>query len=398
MRIAHITTYHLPELGYEVAYLSKMQAKAGHKVYIISSNIAPPEKPSAHNTVVQQPDKGGNDAKVIRLPVLKVQNRIIYLLRLSKVLRQINPEIIHCHDVFSANALVAAIFKRGSANNILIFCNHAADFNTNARSNFFRRSIYGLFRMTGGQLIKRHADAFVAIGENERLFLSRELGVSQEQVRISRLPVPVGLFDRNQATRVKVRQELRLADRDVVVIHAGTLAPRKRVDLLIQALQAVRRAGANVRLLLVGGGEEKYLQTLRTFVHKCSLGEFVYMIDRFVSKKELAGYFAAADIAVWPGDISIAAVETMAAELPIILRTDEYAEFLTSNNNGILLETEKSQELSVAITKLAKNQVLRKRMGIRSRELVVKYFDWETVAAKIEDLYRKLLQDTHVHS
>lgn len=389
MRIVHITTYHLPELGYEVAYLSKMQARAGHKVYIISSNIAPPEKPSAHNTTVQQPDKGGNDTKVIRLPVLKVKNRIIYLLGLSKALRQIKPDVTHCHDIFSLNAIVAALLKRRSANNILVFCNHAADFNTNARSNFFRRLVYSMFRISAGWLIKKHADALVAISENEQLFLSRELGVPQEQVRISRLPVPVELFNRSQTTRGKVRQELEITETDVVIIHAGTLAPRKRVDLLIQALRAVRRTNANVKLLLVGGGEGGYLQSLRTLVRIHNLGEHVCFIDRFVSKQELASYFTAADIAVWPGDISIAAVEAMATGLPVIFRRDEYTRFLTSNHNGILIETGNPEGLTVAIAKLAEDASLREVMGVRSKELAEKYFSLETVTKTVEEIYEQ---------
>jgi glycosyltransferase involved in cell wall biosynthesis len=112
------------------------------------------------------------------------------------------------------------------------------------------------------------------------------------------------------------------------LLFVGRLQARKRVDLLLQACEALTEA--RPRLVIVGDGPER--------IRLAALAKTIYPPAEFPGAKhgpELAPYFAAADLFVLPGTGGLAVQEAMAWGLPVIMgRGDGTNDDLVRPANG----------------------------------------------------------------
>jgi len=139
-------------------------------------------------------------------------------------------------------------------------------------------------------------------------------------------------------------------DDETVLLYVGQFIHRKGLDLLIPAFETLCAAQKDrkLRLLLVGGKPEQ-LQDLGIG----RLPDRVRCVP-FLTKQELAAYYAAADIFVLPTreDIwGLVVNEAMAFGLPVVTtdRCGAGLEMIEEGRNGFLIPTGDKAELARAI-------------------------------------------------
>lgn len=186
-------------------------------------------------------------------------------------------------------------------------------------------------------------------------------GARPERTLVFPLTVDVAAFGERVDA---LRRELPARD-EVVVLHVGRLIPHKAVDVLIRAA-----AAEDVRLNVVGDGPEQgALGKLAS-----SLGARVTFAGQ-LEGRELAAAYAAADVfalasrrETW----GVVVNEAAAAGLPLVLSDAVGAagDLLRQGENGLLVPAGDADRLAEALTRLAADPELRRRMGSRSRELV----------------------------
>ena len=381
MKIVHVVDHHFEHLGYEVTYLTQAQKLLGHDVSIIASDLyIAPDGGKGRRT-------GSYDYKGIRTYRLRsfaVVGPRRWLVGLRRLLLQLSPEVVHQHGAVDLTAVRVAVHQKRIGYTLVSDC-HAADFNSRYDS-LLHRSAYYVFRHTGGRLVKSRAGALTAIGENEQAFLCRALRLPPASVPIIRLGVDVHQFKFSAEDRISLRTRLGYCDDDVVTIHVGSVRPNKRLDLLLRVVQTLRRAQLKVRALIVAIGTPDVLTALRTDVSKLGLEEHVRVMD-FVKPTELSAYYSAADIAIWPGDISIAALEAIAVGLPLIGVDDPYVRRITKNGNGLTFTRGSESDLLDRCFDLVRDSQLRRRLGQLGRQFAVSELAWEIMAAKYLQLY-----------
>jgi glycosyltransferase involved in cell wall biosynthesis len=391
MRVVHLDPYYIPELGYDTAWLAHKQVMLGYDVHVVCGDKLPFEKrvlSVGENPCLSDDIQLAKGVNVYHLRSISYRDRVLWLVGLFRVLKQLKPDIVHCHDILNPFALVPSIYRRINSFR-LIYCVHVADFNTDTSSSSIRRLIYAVYRHTQAQLLRASADAIVAIGENEQALSMRLLGLKLEQVPVIPLGADTALFKPNPDLRLKMRATLDLSDNDVVLIHVGTLAPRKRIDLLLSALSHCLTAAPNLRAIVIGGGDADYAEQLKNQVKGLRLDKHVKLIDRYISRSMIAAYYAASDIGVWPGHISNAAVEAVSCGLPLIAVDDPYNRRLISKSNGLLVPAQDERALQQAILELATNTQMRRQMGQRSRDLALETLDWAVIARRFHLIYEQ---------
>ena len=94
----------------------------------------------------------------------------------------------------------------------------------------------------------------------------------------------------------KLRKEL-LKGAEFLLVHCGRMSPEKQPERSVQALAELIKRGVNARLIIVGGGP------LWNKVRKQSTGLPVDMVGYIASRQKVAGYLAAADLAIAPGPL-----------------------------------------------------------------------------------------------
>ena len=145
-----------------------------------------------------------------------------------------------------------------------------------------------------------------------------------------------------------------------------------------------------VKVLITGGGDQSYLKSLNDLARELNIQDITRINGEYISKKELLQHYAASDIGVWPGAITISAIEAMASGLPLIVKShDIYTEFLTSNKNGYRVTVGDVNSLKTGILEIANNTQLRNTMGKSSRDLAVAEFHWSSIAKRFLEIYER---------
>lgn len=385
MKIAHIIAYYQPQVGYQETYLANTQKEMGHDVFVITSNRFHPGIYSNSQRFIPAGKYDEEGITVVRLKTIFEFGARPIIKGLKGTLREIHPDVVHCHDVFSFIPLHVAWLSK-KLNIPLIYDSHASDINSDPRCTIRKRIAYALFRGFAGNIIKNQVYHFVAVGENELEFLCRELGL-ENKLSIIRLGAESRSFVFDSSARESIRKELSIKDDETVIVHSGKLSPSKNIEVLLEAIYELRKKRLNLKLLLIGRIDDEYRSSLFEFAKKLRLNHDI-IFKGHVEREVLPFFYSASDIAVWPGDISIGAIEAMSVRLPLITPEDEYNKTLVKNDNGFLFEMGAVKGLAEKILLLASDSKLRSIMGMRSRELVEKELNWKTITRQFISLYR----------
>lgn len=138
--------------------------------------------------------------------------------------------------------------------------------------------------------------------------------------------------------RERNRNALGYEDSDRIVIAAGKLQPKKRLDLLLEAFGRLTSQREDVRLLVVGADDSAYSGELRNRIETDRLLRDRVTLRGFVGSAELNGLFNAADIGVWPRMPAITIQQAMGTGLPVVLPRNEWVGHLIRPGSGVYFD------------------------------------------------------------
>lgn len=234
------------------------------------------------------------------------------------------------------------------------------------------------------QWIGRLAKAVICVSEDIVTSLRQE-GVPAPLLRL----IPNGVSLTDVADRAEARSALGLAPDELVVGIIGRLAPEKRHDLLLRATARLRNEGSAFRVCVVGGGVER--PALERLAGDLGIEDAVVWAGEHDDAGRLAGAF---DIAVLCSDfegLPLAALEALAAGVPLVATAVGALPGLVSEGVGISVPAGDAEALAGAIRQLLADAVLRERMGAAGRGLVSRRFSVERAAADVERIYEGVL-------
>jgi glycosyltransferase involved in cell wall biosynthesis len=116
-----------------------------------------------------------------------------------------------------------------------------------------------------------------------------------------------------------------------------------------------------------------------------------------VSHHDLPRYFAACDVFVLPSisrleAFGLVVLEAMASSKPVIISNiPGVMELVTDGEEGLLTEPMNVEDLAEKINILMADPKLRKSMGEKGREKVVREFTWDKVVSQIERTYESII-------
>lgn len=127
--------------------------------------------------------------------------------------------------------------------------------------------------------------------------------------------------------REQTRTELSLPERCTLLIVAGRVEQRKRLDWVTSAFAALATTHRDLHLLLVGADSSPYTEELREQLKVANLTPRVHF-EPFVDAERLNAFFNAADIGIWPRNPAITIQQSMGTGLPVLLPQNDYVEHL----------------------------------------------------------------------
>jgi glycosyltransferase involved in cell wall biosynthesis len=176
---------------------------------------------------------------------------------------------------------------------------------------------------------------------------------------------------------------------DVVFGFVGRLVPIKDPETLLRAFALVRQRVPKARLHIVGDGE------LRAAVRDlaATLG-FAEAVDLMGWRRDLGAVYGGIDALVLSSrseGTPFALIEAMAAGRPVVA-TDVggVADILVDGTTGLLVPARDPAALADAMTAIALDAGLRRRMGAAGRQVAVEYRA-DRLLSDMERLYRQVL-------
>ena len=175
----------------------------------------------------------------------------------------------------------------------------------------------------------------------------------------------------------------------VKLLTVCRLISRKRIDLLIQAVELLKDRKIDVQLNIAGQGN--LMGELKKLAEDLSLTDRVNFLG-LVTADDLGGLYRDNDIFVMSSvheGMSNAMLEAMASGLPIVTTKCEGVEELI-DDNGIVVDGYNPQLIAQSVMRLIENPQEREQMAVATRDRAMT-FSWQNVANQYIDCYRKLL-------
>lgn len=320
---------------------------------------------------------GGIPTNISRSWLTRIQLPLFILSFFGGVFKQRHAvQVIHCH--WTVSGLIASwVFGKKVP---IVLSVRGSDVKLFNNSLTKRLNRYIISRM----------DRVVAVSDDLADSLYK-IGIKKQKIEI----VPNGVSGRfKPGNRVLCRQKQDLPEKAFIVLFVGLFVPVKGLDVLIDALSKWRTE-TDWKCVLVGDGPEKTDIVDRILRHELNR-QFVFAGRQPVEC--IPAWMQAADVLVLPsrseGRPNVA-IEAQACGIPVVAtRVGGTAEIVMDGKTGVLVDPENSDALENALRIMKRNENLRLEMGKRANEFISEQgFTWKDNAEKLNNLYRKLLEE-----
>ncbi len=252
-----------------------------------------------------------------------------------------------------------------------------------------------------GQIFRaiRRADRIITVSQATAQQVIRQLGVPERRIRVIHNGVEDRFFTPASEPALEiVRREFDEAFRRQVstgrpvVLAVGTIEPRKRHRLLIQALRCIAKDHPSLQPLLVIVGQAGWQcePIIAEITSATGTGDVCWLPE--VSDAGLQALYQLATLLALPSldeGFGLPAAEAMAAGLPVIAAARGALPEVIGDA-GVLVEEETAPAWAEAIEVLIEDAGLRAGLAARGRTRA-SAFRWERAAAATANVYREVL-------
>ncbi len=299
-----------------------------------------------------------------------------YTADLRRVLRRVQPDLVHAGPLTSAAFLAAWV---GAAP--LVAMSWGSDLLREAEQDFFRRLLV--------RFVLRRAEVLVT---DNRVVArrARALGLPRSTpVTVFPWGVDLQHFTPRAGLRAHVRALLGW-QKAFVVLHTRSWEPVYGVDVMARAFVQAAQQEPRLRLLLVGGGSQAAL--LRRIFAEGGVQERVHWTGP-LPNDELVGYYQAADVYVsasYSDGSSVSLMEALASGVPVLVSDiPSNREWVAPGQEGDLFPPGDASALARALLRIARQtpQALS-RMQRAARLRAEAQANWERNVQRLWDAYR----------
>jgi len=322
--------------------------------------------------------------KSLQVHVLKQYfgNRVLNLLtwatRIKKMVKEINPDILHSHYVTSYGSLGAR-----AAFHPFVITVWGSDILVEPKRFAALKPVV--------KFVLKRADLITCDGEHVIGPLAN-LGAEPEKIKIIFFGTDVKRFSPEKRD-VKLQERLGVAGCPTI-ISTRKLEPIYDIPSLINAVPMVLKEFPAAKFIIAGEGSQK--EVLKNLAASLGVAPSVIFVGD-IPNAELPGYLASADVYVSTSTsdagLSAGTAEAMACGLPVIV-TDfgDNRGWVEDNVNGFVIPTHDPASLFDKIVYLLKNRETGRTFGMKSRKIIEERNNYHKQMAKVDNLYQELIK------
>jgi len=175
---------------------------------------------------------------------------------------------------------------------------------------------------------------------------------------------------------------------DLMILFMGRLHPIKGADRLLRAFMKIERQFPHAKLVMAGPDEFGILEKFQAEIKESGLQKrviFTGMVTGDV-KQDLLGR---SNLFCLPSDtegFSMAVLEALANSTAVLLSPGCHFPEVETSGIGRVVASE-AGAMAKAMGELLKDRHALVEMGRKGREFVVRYYSWDTIVNKMENVY-----------
>jgi glycosyltransferase involved in cell wall biosynthesis len=389
MKIVHIITRLILGGAQENTLITcKLLAQRGHDVTLITGPALGPEG-ELFNLAQNQGYKIIVVDKLRR--AINPANDIPAYYEIKKILRQLEPNIVHTHSAKAGilGRLAGYNLKKQSQNNkpVVIHSIHGLAFHP-YQSGMLNKFYIAIEKFTASK-----TDFFICVADAmTNQALAAGIGKPEQYITAySAIEEDDYLKTFPQEKIKQFRQKYQIPENAVVLVTIARLFMLKGHDYIIESARTLSKEFDNCFWLFVGDGNlsEQYKKQ----VQDLGLSE-KFRFTGLLSPSEIPLVIASSDILVHCSlreGLARTLPQALLSAKPAISFDVDGAREVVNDNTGRLIEPKNIEQLIKACAELIGNYNLRKRLGEQGREAVKTKFAPKTMVDTIEDVYRKFI-------
>lgn len=351
MKILHLMlgNFYIDNYSYQENYLPKYHKAMGHDVEIVASLFTFDE--NGKGAWLPQRDTYLNEHGI---PVTRLAfadrpkaRRLRWYKGLKEQLERVAPELIFIHNVqFMDIDIVADYCKKHPQTQV--FADNHADFSNSATNWLSKNILHKIIWRRCAQKINPYVTRFYGVLPARVDFLANMYGLPREKIEL----LIMGADDEcvQAAAAPEIRQQIRekygIAQDDFLIMTGGKIdAFKTQTLLLMEAVQKLNNP--KVKLIVFGSVTPE----LKEKVNALSDGEKVQYIG-WIQAKDSYQYFAACDLAAFPGRHSVFWEQVAAQGIPLLCKRWDGTTHVDICGNTIFLEHDSVEEISENLEKI----------------------------------------------
>lgn len=319
------------------------------------------------------------EALGIKCYSLGITNGINYpagFMRLMKVIKEIQPDIIHSQLRFASffGSLAGKIKRKPIV------------LSTRTYTSYF-----GKYEFLD-PWAARFSDFMTAVSNSAKEILVRKERMPANKIRVLYNGIELKKFQAPSDEKIKECRNRFDLDNCIVIGIVANLHQIKGHRYLLEAAEILTKKFTNLRFLIVGDGILR--KELEDFVSRAKLKKIVKFTG-LQQGQDLVNILSIMDIFVHPSlneGVSISIMEAMSMGKPVVAtNVGGTPELVIDKKTGLLVKPKDSKALAEALAKLIKEPQLISEMGKNAQERIKNNFTIEKTVRNYENLYEELI-------
>jgi glycosyltransferase involved in cell wall biosynthesis len=323
MRFVHVEDFFHPDAGYQLNLLSRLQAKQGHEVYIVTAEIK--KVPAFLTDFFGKDNINDRDekyfeltgVKIIRVPLLGFYSgRAVFHKKIFAVVNSLNPNavLVHGEDTLTGIQFIRRVQKLNYP--LVLDCHMVEMASMNRFRNIFR---YFYKRFVTPYIQKNDIPLIRTVNVD---YVEKYYGIPLAKTTWLSFGTDTDYFRSDEKEKHEFRRKYGLNDNDFVVIYAGKLDAYKGGKFLASSIKGrfVTKTKRQIIFIIIGNTVGEYGSEIENIFN-----ESENEIKRFPTQKywDLKEFYQVADLAIFPKQCSLSFFEVQSCELPVVFEDNE---------------------------------------------------------------------------
>ena len=317
--------------GYQDNLLPKYQAKLGHNVTLVITNL------EHHNGKLIQTYvsdyKSNSGYRVIRKRVKHIFNDkctdFFSKLEVYDLLRTLNPDLVFYHGMESITIFQVVRFKKKINPNLKIVQDNHADYNLGyTPSAGIKAYIFCMKNRLIFKFTQKYIDKVYGVTPWRKKYAEEVVHVPSSMTDV----LLMGADDDNihyenrYTIRNKIRVRYGIKDTDFLIVTGGKIDQQKKIDILMKACDGM----IGVKLLIFGNVNFDIKSEFEKIA--CDSQNIIYV--GWIDSSEVYDYFFACDLVFFPGQHSVLWEQACASKVPCVFEQWEGMQHVNNGGNS----------------------------------------------------------------